>query len=655
MGYPLLCAPGQIGRMTVKNRMVMAPMVRNYADTAGRVTAKYLAHIARLARGGVGAMILEASYVRPDGKGFSHELGLHDAEAVHSLRQLVDIAHEYGVKIGPQLYHAGRQTSSAVTGVQPVAPSALPDPTINEVPRALAVPEIHALADAYVQGARRALEAGCDFVEIHGAHGYLITQFLSVYSNTRTDEYGGSLENRMRFLSEIVEGIREVAGLAFPICVRLSGEEQVPHGLTLEETIEIALRLEALRVDALHISAGNYASYERGYMISPMALPDGPLVPLAAGVKAAVRLPVIAVDKIRTPALAESLLQEGKADFIGLGRPLLADADWPAKVTEDRAQDINLCIACNQGCIGRLFNDEDVWCTVNPATAREAQFDVGSVHVRRRVLVAGGGPAGMEAAKIAAERGHQVTLCEQSDRLGGQLFAAEAAPHRPGWRELREFLTHELARLQVDVRLHAPVTATLARELKAEVAIVATGAEPVRLRVPGAESMPTLAARDLLEGTVEAQGRVVVVGGGCAGAQTAEFLAVRGHQVVICEMAGAVAVDAPRAERELLLARLHELGVEIQTETKVMRVEPGMVLVERPTGEDRIAADTVVVCLGAVPNDALVAALQPVVETVIVVGDAQQPRKVTEAMVEGALAGLAADTAHGMGVWRPAA
>ena len=638
--YPTLFSPGKIGRMTVKNRLLMAPMVRNYADENGGLTPRYVAHLDRIADGGVGGMILEACYIMQDGKGFLNQLGLHRDDLIPDLRKLVNLLHEHGAVIGPQLYHAGRQTSSAVTGKQPVAPSAIPDPTINEIPRALSVEEIQTLVNAYAMAAVRAKEAGFDFVEIHGAHGYLITQFLSPFSNAREDEYGGSLEHRMRFMVQVIERTRELVGPEFPVTVRLSGEELVPKGLSIEDTVHIAKRLESLRVDAVHITAGNYASYERGMMIQPMAIPDGPLIPLAARVKEELRIPVITVGKIRTPELAEEVVKSGKADFIALGRLLLADPDWPKKSMADESGRINTCIACNQGCITRLFENKDVWCTVNPVCSREEEFGIEPQQQKQRVLVVGGGPAGMEAAKIAKERGHDVTLCEELDHLGGQLIAAAAAPYRPGWRELQQYLEGEMERLQIDIRLNTTVTPEFAREIGADIAIIATGATPIRLKIPGAQGESVVTARDLLEGKVHARGRVVVAGGGCAGAQTAEYLAARGHQVVIAEMLGDIAIDAPKAERELLLKRLQDLKVEIQTNTKIMRIEDGTIYVERPSGEDTIAADTVVICLGSRPNTEMVEQLQGAVPQGIVVGDAIKARKVTEAMIEGALAAL---------------
>lgn len=644
--YSMLFSPGQIGSLVTKNRLVMAPMVRNYADERGMVTPKYLAHIDRVARGGVGMMVLDASFVSPEGRGFVHQLGLHTDEAVSGFSQVAEAVHRHRALVGPQLYHAGRQTSRRVTGIEPVAPSAIPDPSTNELPRPLEIDEIHELVDAFARAAVRARDAGCDFVELHGAHGYLINQFLSPFSNARNDDYGGSEENRMRFALDVVHAVREAVGPDFTVTMRISADELVPRGLTLADSVSIARRLEEAGVNAISVSAGNYASFDRGLLIQPMAIPDAPLVHLAEGIKQAVSVPVIAVGKIRTPEIADEVVACDRADFIALGRVLLADPDWPNKAREGRAGEINECIACNQGCITRLFNQQDVWCTVNPETSREQEFAKPAPDTARRVLVAGGGPAGMEAAKMAAERGHDVVLCEELEHLGGQIIAAAAAPFRPGWEELRQYLVSEMSRLGIDVRLRTKATAEIAEMEEAEVAVVAVGARPVRPRIPGIQHENVVIARDILEGNAEAKGRVVVAGGGCAGAQTAEYLVNRGHDVTIVEMLGDIAVDAAVADRELLIERLHRAGVKVLTDTRIIAIEGSKVLLERPSGTEDLPADTVVLCLGSASNDSTAEELQEVVETVVVVGDALDPRKVTEAMVEGARAGLYCEQPH---------
>ena len=637
----LLFATGHIGKLALKNRLIMAPMVRNYADEHGRMTARYLAHLERIAQGGVGAMILEASFVSPEGRGFRNELGLHSDAVISGLHEAVKIAHDHGARIGIQLYHAGRQTTAKVSGEQPVAPSAIPCPLLQELPRMLDRAEIHALVRAYGNAARRAKEAGMDFVEIHAAHGYLITQFLSPFSNRRPDSYGGSVENRRRFLDEIIDAVRKETGSDYPVTVRISADEMVPGGLTAADGVDLAVWLESKGVAALHVSVGNYGSYTRGQMIPPMAIKDAPLVPYALRIKQAVRIPVITVGKLHTPALAESVLRDGEADFIALGRELLADPDWPRKAEEDLPDVIHHCIACNQGCISRLFDQRDVWCTVNPACGREQQFaELRPEGAGRKVLVAGAGPAGMTAARYAARAGFHVILCDAGESVGGQLHAAAAAPHRTGWAELMHDLRHEMKVLGVDVRLKTRVDKKLVLKEQPYAVIVATGAEPNRPDIPGIGEINVITARDLLDGNARAFGSVLVVGGGCAGAQTAEFLAVKGHAVTIVEAEGDIAADAPLDDRTLLLGRLKTLGVKIMTHTRLLSIELDAINLQCGGEIFGIAADTVVLCLGSYPVHKLEAEIMERVPHVFTVGDAVKARKVTDATLEGALAAL---------------
>lgn len=603
--------------MTTKNRLVMPPMVRNYADTEGLVTDRYVDHIKRIAEGGVGTMILEASFISEEGRGFTNQLGIHSDSVIPGLRRLVAMAHAHGAMIGPQLYHAGPRRPSELT-----------------------MSEIERLVGQFAEAAARAKTAGCDFVEVHGAHGYLITQFLSPLSNQRADDYSGTEEKRLKFLLDIIAKIRMLVGEDFPIIVRLSADELVVGGLAMKETKVIAQRLEEVGVDALDISVGNEASFDQGMMIPPMAVPDGPLIHYAEEIKRTVKIPVIAVGKIRDPWMAERIIADKRADFVAIGRTLLADPEWPMKAGSGRSHQINPCIACNQGCIGRLFAGQDVWCTVQPATSREAMFQK-PIGKRQTVVVVGGGPAGLSAARVAATRGHRVILYEKNKRLGGQLFAAAASPYRDGWSELREAMERDLKRLKVEVHLRKEFTPSLVGENSPDAIIVAVGSSPGRPKIPGATNTNVFVARDLLEGNKKAKGDVVVVGGGCAGAQTAEFLAARGHGVTVVEQAEAIAHDAPMDDRALLIGRLGKLGVKIETNTKVLAIEPKSVKVEGSSGERGIPAGTVVLCLGSYSNDGLTEELKQLVKNTVTVGDAVSPRRVTDAILDGALAALA--------------
>jgi 2,4-dienoyl-CoA reductase-like NADH-dependent reductase (Old Yellow Enzyme family)/thioredoxin reductase len=630
---------GKFGKLKVKNRLVMPPMVRNYAENDGRSNLRYLKHIESIAAGGVGTMILEASYISEEGRGFSNQLGIHKDSTIPGLKKLARTAHKHKAAIGIQLYHAGRETSSQTTGMQTVAPSPIPDPVEQEMPHALTVGEIKKIIGKFGAGALRAKKAGMDFVEIHGAHGYLITQFLSPFSNKRTDEYGGSDENRFKFLQEVYYAVRHAVGVDFPVLVRLSGDELIPEGLKINDTIKIAKKLEALGADGLHISAGNYASYNQGMMIPPMAIPAGPLVELAAAVKKAVKIPVIAVAKIHNPKLADLLIKSGKADFIAIGRTLLADPEWPDKVKAGKLTDINNCIACNQGCISRLFAGKDAWCTVNPKAGREEMF-AKKARSRKKVAVIGAGPGGLAAAIFAAERGHKVMLYEKTNKLGGQLIPAARSPYRAGWELLRQRLIANLNKSNVAVHTKTEIDAGSLQKFKYDAIILACGSRAVKPHIPGIEKGNVIVSRDLFENKSKAMGDVVIIGGGCLGLQTAEYLAADNHKVTLVEMSPNLAMEMPGDEKYLLLQRLTKLKVNILTETKVLSIESKAVVVQQGKKNKKIQADTIVACLGSKPNDELKTAMKKSAKKVIVVGDALSPRRVTEAIAEGALAAL---------------
>jgi len=632
----LLTAPTRIGAMALKNRMVMAPMVTNYAGEDGSVTERLRAYHAERARGGVGLIIVEASYVHPSGKGFRNELGIYSDRLIAGLRTLVDTVHAHGARIAIQLYHGGRQTRSSVTGMPIVAPSPIPDPTEPETPKELTKDEIAELVEAFGEAARRAKAAGFDAVEVHGAHGYLIDEFLSPFSNKRDDEYGGPLENRMRLPLEVVRAVRRAVGPGYPVLYRMSADEKVPGGLTLDETKQFARTLEKEGVDALHVSAGVYAS--AAWIIQPMALPRACLADLAQGIKSVVKVPVIAVGRFNDPEVAEKVLAERKADLVAFGRQLLTDPDTPAKVSQGRLDEVRRCIACCQGCIDELFQDHPITCTVNARVGFERDFPLTKAPRTRKVLVVGGGPAGMEAARVAALRGHDVTLWERSPALGGQLALAAASPEKGEIAEFRNFLTREMDRLKVKVVVDRQATLEGIRAEKPDVVVVATGARPAGLDVPGAEGENVVAAWDVLTGKARPGTQVAVLGGGLVGCETAEMLARNGHKVTIIEMLPKIASDVGPLVGALLLDRLERYGVKVITGARVLSISEHEVVVDGPDtkagGKTLSGFDTIVSAVGSSPNDDLVRELEGSGLDYYVIGDALRPRRITQAVSE---------------------
>lgn len=640
MAHEKLFEPIKIGSMELKNRIVMPPMVRNWATEQGEVNDRIINHYRAVAQGGCAMIITEASYIMPNAKGFKYQMGIHDDKLIPGWQKLADVAHAAGAKIGPQIYHAGRQTHSSVTGMPSVAPSPIPCPVEQEMPHELTIPEIEEIEDAYAKAVKRAKRAGCDFAELHGAHGYLITQFLSAYSNKREDKYGGDLKSRMTFVINVVKKCKELAGKDFPIIIRLSAEEKVENGLTLKDTKTIAKKLEHLGVAAIHVSAGNYGTYAQGEMIPPMAMPAGPFIELAAVVNQAVKIPVIAVSKINTPELAEEVIASGKADLVALGRELMADPEWPNKVQNGMVDDINRCISCNQGCIDRLFMQLDCQCVVNPAFGREEEFKIVPAGEPKKVMVVGGGPAGMMAAIVLKQRGHDVAIYEKQEKLGGQMIFAEIPPHREGVTWFKDYLMGQIHKLEIPENLGTEVTPELVSSEAPEVVIVAAGSECSAPGIPGMDLPNVVNPRDVLAGKAEVGKTVLVAGGGCVGAETAEYLAEKGHKVSIVEMKDEIITDIGISDKFLMLQRFKDLGVEIYVKSKITQVTEKGLEIETDGKKQTLAGDNIVVCLGASPNNQLVKNLQGAGPRVIAVGDALEPKRLLEAVYTGYNAAL---------------
>jgi len=633
-----LFEPIKIGKLELKNRIVMPALNTKLGTEWGAMSDRMIDYYAERAKGGVGLIIIENTCIDwPVGKAGTNPIRADEWKFIQGLHDLAEAVHVYGTKIATQLHHAGRQGSSMTSaeGQQLVAPSAIPClPTGAEMPRELTLEEIEAMIGKYIFAATVTKAAGFDAVEVHGAHGYLISQFMSPYTNKREDEYGGSFEGRMRFPLRIIEGIRMVTGPDFPIIFRISADEYVDGGLTLEDNKLIAQRLEPAGVDAFNVSAGIYESPPWFSRIFPtMGMPQGCNVPLAQEIKKVVKTPVIVAGKLGDPVLAEKVLKEGKADLIAMGRPLLVDPELPMKASEGRLQDIRPCIYCNEACAGNVSRMWRIGCVVNPALGREKEYQMEPAKKAKRVLVVGGGPAGMEAARIASLRGHSVTLVEQQKVLGGQLLAASAPQFKQPIRDFMEYLKTQVKKQGVKVQLGKRVTQALVERLKPDVVVVATGATHCIPNIPGADRGNVVTASDILVGRKKAGKEVAIIGGGEVGAELAWYLAEQGKKVTVVEMLGAVAMDMNMFSRLYLMDKLGELGVNLLTGTTAQRItNEGVLALDSEGKEQVIKADTVILAAGFKCDKALEKGLKGISSKIYCIGDCVKPGK-----IEGAI------------------
>jgi 2,4-dienoyl-CoA reductase-like NADH-dependent reductase (Old Yellow Enzyme family)/thioredoxin reductase len=633
--FPKIFEPAFLGPLEVRNRLIMAPMGSRLANENGGVSPWQIDYYAERAKGGVGAIIVEITGVdSPHGVTSPKTLTIHEDFYIGGHNELVEAAHAHGARILLQLAHVGRNRGFAM-GVQPVAPSPIPNRFFGVTPRKVSSGEIKDLVKKFVAAALRARTAGYDGIELHGAHGYLIGEFMSPLSNRRKDRYGGSLEKRMAFPVEIVHGIRRAVGPRYPILFRFSADEFEEGGMTLQDSKKAGRILEEAGVDVLHVSAGTYDSMAT--VIEPMSYPEGWKIYLAETIKKAVKIPVIGVGVIRSPEFAEQILKEGRVDFIALGRALLADPQWPKKAREGRVKEIIPCISCNE-CIGsRTFRNLHVRCAVNPATGREGWLQRFPAERKKKVVVIGGGPAGLMAALTAKRRGHRVTLYEKSDHLGGQLRLAAVLPGREKIAWFGDYLRDQIRRERVKVLLRTNATAEKIVQEKPDSVILATGAVPLVPDLPGGESPQGCTAWDILGGKKKVQGKaVLVLGGGMVGCETALYLAARDNQVTVVEMLEGAAQDTDFITRADILSRMQEARVEILAGRKAEKISAGEVFLRNSAGkEERIKGGFVVLALGAVPAGDLKKSLQGKVQEIHIVGDARQPRKIIDAVYEG--------------------
>lgn len=639
MSYPKLFSPGKIANLTIKNRIVMTAMGVCLAHADGQVSPEIMKYYEARAKGGAGLIITEVTRIDDvDGKGMPHQLGVTEMKHIAPLQELTDVIHSYGTKIFIQLQHPGKEGMPQLSGGRPlVAPSAIPN-SKGIMPRELSTEEVQGLVRKFITGAVIARSGGADGVELHAAHGYLVNQFLSPRHNHRTDAYGGSFENRLRFAIEIVSGIK-VACPGFPLSVRISADEFMPDGNGLDAGVKIAQALEAAGADVINVSNG---LHESGVTImEPYAYPEGWKKHLAKAVKAAVSVPVIAVNTIKTPETAEQLLEEGISDFIGAGRSFLADPEWPNKAKAGCPETIRNCIGCMQ-CFLELGMGHHIGCAVNPRTGRELRFAPPARDTEgRSAVVAGGGPAGMEAAATLVQRGFKVTLLEKSTELGGALNLADKPPKKQLVTRYKNALVKCLENLGVEVRLNTEATPELVKALNPSAVFLACGADPIVPDIPY-DGTEVYTFADVLSGNVSLKGRVAVIGGGLVGLETAEFLAEQGYSVTILEMQDSVGQGVYASVVFTLTKALKEHNASILTGHRLTAVTAEGVQALTADGSAVVPCDAVVLALGSKPDEAVVSAFQSAFPGIAVIGDALAGRRIMEATTEGYLRALRA-------------
>ena len=639
--FPRLAEPGWIGNVRLKNRVVKAPQHTGLANPDGSVTDRMLRYYKDVASGGVSMVIVEYAWIDDDASRASPcQLGISNMDHIPGLSLLAQTIQANGAKAAIQISHAGRQKFNFSRPIK--APSTVPWEEMHFMgcppPDVLTFDEIQQIVKSFGIAAKRAQIADFDMVEIHACHGYLISNFLSPRTNKRTDWYGGSLENRMRFVLEAIAEIKRQVSPDYPVCVRVSGIDYEPDGTKIEETVELCKRLEALGVAAIHMSGGNH--HQTIHEVSPMGMSLAHNVWAAEAVKKEVKIPVIASGSINLPHLAERILAEGKGDFIGLGRPLWADPEWPLKAMEGRPEDIRPCIRCNDGCLARGDHlAKTISCSVNVAVCREDEYKITKAQHPKHVAVIGGGPAGMEAARVCALKGHHVTLYEKRE-LGGALIEASLPDFKsPDLKPLIDYLRTQIKKLKINV-INEEATSKTIESGKFDAVIVAAGATPLALEdVQGMTHPKVTRASQVLHGEAKLGQKIVVIGGGIVGTEVGLFLAEQGKDVVFVEMLDTFMNNITFDEKLVYEERFKNLSVSIHTGKRLESVsDQGVTVVDRYGARTTIPADTVVLAAGFRPNRDLIDRLRKIPNLqVFEAGDCVRPRKIFDAIHEGHL------------------
>jgi len=639
---PNLFSPVRINSIELKNRAVMPAMATAYGASDSTVTERLIAYYRRRAQGGAGLVITEVCAIDPRGRGFPNEIGSWSDEFIPGLSRLAGAIHDAGARCAVQLHHAGRESFKSVLGVDPEAPSPVPSVLLAQPCEEMSRDRIGVIIQAYASAAARVREAGFDAVEVHGAHGYLIGQFLSPFSNKREDRYGGSDENRARFALEIVEAVRSRVGDDFPLIVRFSAEELVRGGYGLEFAKWLAPSLVKAGADALHVSVGVYST-PGNLSIASMDTPPGFNLHRARAIKGTAGVPVIGVGRVHDPRLADEAIARGDADLISFGRQHIADPDFLAKASRGDFDDVRWCLACNQGCIDRIsFEMKSSSCSINPECGRELTWESLKMSERpKRLWIIGAGPAGLSAALAASQKGHHIEIYERDDQAGGQLRSASRPPHKEGFAQWVNWALRQLKKNGITPRYKIEVDERMLRAEKPDAVILATGALPLIPDISGMDAAQVVDARDVLLEKVTLSSPAVVLGAGFVGMETSDFLLDRGIQVTLLEMSETPPVSKMTAHGYWLNKRLKEGGGRLILGARVVRIEPGAVLYAIHGRDEKIDGVMLIInALGTRSETGLASVCESLNIPCIKAGDSVSPRRLFEAVHEGARAGL---------------
>ena len=632
-----LFSPFSIKTIHLKNRIVMPPLASFLIGDDGSITDETIEHYRRRAAGGPAMIIMEACAVSPEGIVSPHQPVIYDDRYIDGLSKIAAAIKREGAVAALQIHHGGRQTSAKVIHRKPLAPSPLPCPAIRGDVEPLTIDGIQNLVQKFGDAADRAYRAGFELIEIHGAHGYLVNQFLSKFSNIREDKYGGDVAGRTRFAREIVEEVCKRIGNVLPVSFKISAEEYVDGGLTTTESIEILKILINAGIDVVQVSAGNDVTPE--WISQPMFMEKACLVESASQVKKAVDIPVMAVGRINDPLIADEIIRQGKADLVCIGRGLLADPEMPLKAKNGRLDEIRTCIACNT-CMQSIFKKGRIECLVNPMLGREEEMAFIPTEKPKKVMVIGGGPGGLNVAWVAAKRGHTVHVYEKRKALGGQLIPGSTPGHKAELRSLIRFQIKQTELYGVECHLNHEVTAKDVKALDPDVVVLATGSLPAIPPVQGIEKKIMLTYEDVLNGGPLPSNRVTVVGGGPTGLELALYLSEKGCSVTVIEMLPKIGSDMEAMTKKVILKQLKKSNVAMLTDTRLTKIEDnGVFVVNQDNREKFIEAEKVVIAIGTKPDTKLYDKIKPLGYKIYQIGDCLEPRNAKDAIYDSAVLG----------------